>query len=669
MPAKKSSPPTHSQDNLSHQRKLSSREDLVAASICGVFFLFWMTILYLKHLQSVYYDWDLALSLNILWSLSQGHMTSSLLGTHFLANHANYIAFLIAPLIRIFPSPLTLIFLKVLSFSLASFVLFKIGRRSLGFIPAVALMGAYFIYPANISAIWFDFDFENFLALAFLLLFYFFLEGRVKPFLWACFFTCLIKENAPLIVISFGLFAFVAKKEKRLFWSGIPIVLGAIFFLGSVLVVIPHFRKDFLMPHAYLDSYAYIQSSATELSGLSFWASKIFHGLWNDININFFSELFYPLIFSLLSPGILLIGLPLFLQNFLSSKFPQHTVYFHYAASLAPFIFVATAVALTKIKEKIRERTSHQALIATVMFCLFNVVLYQQTFFSQKYFSRFQRQDLQRAVDAAMQRGFVVQKAEGHKKRILQRVSSADAVIATFEFLPYLAARDKIFSFHNFLENRNPITGTHPYILSPDLDYALIDFNDRWISSDADRRKLAQARKFLQDDWSVVQAAGDSVLFSRKGAAGEKVLSFGAQEEGNVIAVRIDDSPLELRSVQVGAWDSAHRVLVIDVFWRCWQRTKKSYGMIFILQRGIQKTIFYAKEIGYGLWPVSTWEEGVCVQEKVWLPVPKMPAGEYLLKAFVLDLSQYKGGKESRSFHSQPILLGKIFLTSEHQNP
>jgi len=642
------------------RRKISFREESVAYGLCSLFFIFWVIVLCIKHAQFKYYDWDLALSSNILWSLSQGHFFSSLLGAHFLANHANYIAFLIAPIFKIFPHPLTLVFLKVLSFSLASFMVYKIARKPLGFIPAVALMGAYFIYPANISAIWFDFDFENFSALAFLLLFYFFFEGNLKFFLWTCFFTCLIKENAPLAVIFFGLFALGAKKEKRLFWAGIPVGLGLLFFLGSVFFVIPHFRKDFLMPHAYLDSYAYVGSSAENIGGWDLLVSRVFHGLWNDVNIQFFIVLFSPLIISLLSPEVLFVGLPLFLQNFLSSKLPQRMIYFHYAASLAPFIFVATMVSLKKIKKKMGECKCCAVLIFILALCCCHVFLYQQASFSQKYFSRFQRQDLQRMMKDRLQARSSSTNTNFYKKKFLDEISPADSVIATFEFLPCLSTRDQIFSFHNFLENRNPVTGVSPFYLPDHLDYALIDFDDRWIFFEAGQRRFVQARKFLESDWSVARAAGSVVLFCKAQGRGEKIFSFGNEFKNSGLMNYSVDPYLELSFVQIGDWDQELRTLSIDLFWRCLKKTNEVYGMVFFLQGNGEEVFFYPREVGYGLWPVATWEEDVGVKEKVWLPMPQVSDGEYRLKVQLFSLPKDKGRGNGRQLGPEAVDIGAI---------
>ena len=111
------------------QAGISDRHTLIALLMCCLLTLCWTALLTVKFNFFGYYDWDLALAAQTLWNLTHGSTHVSLYGMNFLGNHAEYAAFLLAPLYKIFPSPLLLIYLKVISFFSAAFVLFLLARR------------------------------------------------------------------------------------------------------------------------------------------------------------------------------------------------------------------------------------------------------------------------------------------------------------------------------------------------------------------------------------------------------------------------------------------------------------------------------------------------------------------------------------------------------------
>ena len=107
----------------------TKRSNIFAFIICLSAFLFWFELLSVKFLYFGYYDWDLAIFSHIMWNLSHGSMYSSLLGVNFLGNHVNIFAFLIAPIYAVFSSPLTLICLKLLSYTGGALIFYHIAKK------------------------------------------------------------------------------------------------------------------------------------------------------------------------------------------------------------------------------------------------------------------------------------------------------------------------------------------------------------------------------------------------------------------------------------------------------------------------------------------------------------------------------------------------------------
>ncbi len=179
------------------------KPDLLALSVCLLALIFWIGLLFKKFVCFGYDDWDLAMYAQAVWALTQGSIKSSIFGTSFLANHAEYIAFFIAPLYKIFPSAFTLIVLKAFAFTSGAFVFYLITKHLLDWRMGLTFMLLYLVHPANFLMMIYEFHFEN-LAIPFVfLMFYFHLKQRLIPFLICTFFATIIKENISLAAIFF----------------------------------------------------------------------------------------------------------------------------------------------------------------------------------------------------------------------------------------------------------------------------------------------------------------------------------------------------------------------------------------------------------------------------------------------------------------------------------
>src|SRR3989338_8628133 len=165
--------PTTDKTASSKSKLQTNSSDIIALILCFFMFFLWSIILSFKYYNFGYYDWDLALYAQAMWNLSHGTPTSSLFGTNFWANHANYIAVALVPFYKIFPHPLTLITLKISSFALGGFLFYRIAKVPVGGLIANILLVIYFIFPANIFMLLHEFDFESLSIAIIFMAFYF----------------------------------------------------------------------------------------------------------------------------------------------------------------------------------------------------------------------------------------------------------------------------------------------------------------------------------------------------------------------------------------------------------------------------------------------------------------------------------------------------------------
>lgn len=478
--------------------------DRVAFGLCALVFLFWVGLLTLKYYSFGYYDWDLAMYAQVMWNLKHGSLYSSLMGMNFLGNHAEFISFLILPIYWIFSHPLTLVFLKVFSHAAGAFVLYLWAKKNIPPGGAVILMVLFLSFPANIFVLLYEFHFESLNVGLLFLLFYFFQTQKFLPFCLTMIVTSLIKENMPPIVAAFGIYALFSKRKKKWRWSMVPIIWGALIFCATMLWITPWVRMTDGLHSAnqYVGLYSSLGATPVEIIKTFFFhPEKIFSVILHPSNIHYLTELFRPLLFlPVFSPHILFLALPIFLQHLLSSAPQQKTIFYHYAATLAPFIFLAALQSLKFIHAKFKPFFYYILLSMLILTCALNLSL--------------SRENIVARVSPLKNHLAIAQ------WQMVQKIPKDAGVIATLSFLAELSGREHAYSFLDVLRNVKGLSG-QPFQLDPSISYALIDFEDGWIKDEIfhspnSKEALSRMRAFLNEGWSVESAAGHTVLFKRK---------------------------------------------------------------------------------------------------------------------------------------------------------
>ena len=332
------------------------RYDLLAFTFCIGLFVFWAQLLAEKFLHFGYYDWDLAIYANAMWSLSQGSFNGSLWGTNFLTNHAEYIAILFAPLYKLIPSPFTLVTLKLLSIIAGGFILYLIAKDKLGWIFAIVLMILYLTFPANSFMLVYEFHFES-LAIVFIFLVYYYQHTRPNygKFAFYCILASLCKENIPIVIFMFGVMSFFPKKIPLRKYAWTAMIIGASIFILSFFIITPLLRSQEGMStlnNPYIGLY-WTNSDQHFIQNIIYNIQRLSSLIFSSWNWEYVKSLFFPFVFiPIFGLKTLLIGSPLFIQAALSSTYSMHTIYFHYAATLTPFLFLATIEGLSWMRKK-----------------------------------------------------------------------------------------------------------------------------------------------------------------------------------------------------------------------------------------------------------------------------------------------------------------------------
>lgn len=493
----------------------SSRYRLTALWTCIILSLLWGTVVTIKYHSFQYTGWDLALSAQIMWSLCQGTLSTSLIGGNFLMDHANYIAFLLVPLYYLFPSALTLLLLKTFTFFAGAYVLYLFSAIKLGGLWGLLIMIGYIFYPANMAMFFFEFNFENLAPPLILLALYLLEKKKFIPFLLSCLLLALVKENMPLVVMMLGLYAFITawKKNKSLLrLAPFLLILGAGLFLLQLFIIQPRIMAGLPIDASqYWVFYQKLGDSPWKIiSNLFLLPQNTWNLLFTERNTAFLAELFGPLALpSAFSPHVLLLGLPLVLQNLLSSSPGQQNIHFYYASSIAVFIFIASIESLARLQRKHLTYFLIPVIMATFVFNL--------TYF--KYWPpNIPKQEK------------TIQGLRAHN--ILAMIPEDAVVMTTFKYLPWLSKREELYLLGG---TNSPFTRDRKGI--PDsAQFVLTDLKDR-------RRSKKSIKEILTSkDWDLVTRSGDIVLLERNPDKKESLIKFFS----NHPSLEKEESPLAL---------------------------------------------------------------------------------------------------------------------------
>jgi uncharacterized membrane protein len=460
---------------------MKNKPIVVAWLIMLVMLLFWCYALSIKYFSFGYFDWDLAFFNQAMWSLLHGSAFTSLFNVNFFGNHSNFIAFVFLPLYFLFPSALSLIYLKVAAFCLGALPIFLIAKEEINGKWGVFFMLLYFLYPPLNFALIYEFDWENISALLIPLTFYFYYKKNFKYFFISTLFLLATKENMPLITVMFGIYAFLQKRNRK--WYLFSILAGSLWFYLTVFWIIPAFLHK--ASHGYWGNYSILLQGPI----------KILKYLFSGLNRNFLFKLFYPLAFlSFLRPDILLLGAPIFLQHMLSSQHTEHTIVRNYIFSLAPFIFISAIFGVKLLREKTKNLRFSPFIIAS--------------YIAIATLPPVQDSIARLFIDFSKER----QAYNSKRWELLENIPLDSSVMSTFVFLPGLSSRDRLYAFHDVYAKIH--YGDYKKI--PPVEYALIDFNDLYLvdflKDNPDYKK--DIRDFFKDNnFGVVNAVNNTLLF------------------------------------------------------------------------------------------------------------------------------------------------------------
>lgn len=628
----------------------------IALFTCIVGFFVWAILLTKKFYAFQYYDGDMALYANMMWNLSQGHVVSSLFGINFLANHTQFIAFLIAPLYAVFSSPLLLIYLKIAALFTGAYIFYHIAwhylhKTSLAFY----IMLCFLFHPANLFMLPHEFHFEP-LAIPFLFAsFYFFVKSQWRWFMVMCVLVCLIKENLPAIVFMYGFLGIIKTKKVFSRWSIGPWLLGGIALWLCLFVLPPIFRAD--LPNQGQMYFALYDDVIPQEGGVVNKAASLLTHMWDRLTMPKFwhygLDLFgAPGLAAIFAPHIWGVALPIMLQNILSNQSQQHTIFFHYANTILPFIFCAAVVTLGKVTLRWRYFLILGIIVLTFFhFSNYKSMLYQRSFLNHR------------------------PTFAGVAAYVLSHVGKEEPIASSLTLLDHLTSRKIIYSMLDVWRGRKPFTNDNDFHLPDTVKSIVMDFRAPYykvetFSGQADLNRL----KFLYNtDWAA-DVLLDDVALIRKGSQGLRFLDI---KEG------VNEPTSTRWSLPQGLSLIDHRYqltkeadfVILDAYftWYAHQNINHDFDMALWLESDTGKKVYQKQRgLAYDLWPTSLWKAGQLTDERYRYVLPQLSPGEYHIYILLSERqTQHKASGEfliMTSEKSEKFRLGSIVINESERH-
>ena len=263
--------------------------------------------------------------------------------------------------------------------------------------------------------------------------------------------------------------------------------------------------------HPFLLSVMNIWAIVTEKYYLIYLSihKKALDAIFTSMNVKYIKSLFGPLILPvLISWQYLFLASPILLQHMLSDNPSEHSIYYHYGSTIAPFIFMAVAGALKLCFQKFNRKTFNIILF----FLVFSLISFLYCFLDPFFYKLNYHHDHLDAV----------------RWDFVNAIPAEEGVIATFDYLTPLSLRKYLYAFHKVYNEsyQNPqeiksseLNTGRSFTLPDQVHYALIDFKDPWIKQSLKywpQETTQRIRMFLKmGHWQVVKSCGTIVLLRR----------------------------------------------------------------------------------------------------------------------------------------------------------
>lgn len=416
------------------------KHEIILSLFILFYIIYFTTASFLRHDNFYSGRFDLGNMDQTVWNTAHGRIFqfTDPNGTEIisrLAFHADFILIALAPFYWIWSNPKMLLLLQTVVLATGAVFIYLLGASILKNKGSALLFSlAYLLNPSVQHANLYDFHAVTF-ATTFLLASYYYLFGkRYFLFMGFLFLAALTKEQVWLIALLFGCYLFL--RSKRIMGTTL-IVCAAFVFYYLVWHAIPAARGG--GDHFALAYYSEFGSSPWEIL-LSTIASplKTLGIILQQNRLHYLYQLLLPLGFlPILHLQSLVFALPDLALNFLSNNTQLQQIYFHYTATITPFLFVSAIYGSKSLHERFPKVSKF------IIYCLLFTASYSAYAFGP----------LPGAKNANVDMFTKPQSQREEIAKVLTEISQEYTVAATNNIGAHLSHREKVSTIPNGMNN------------------------------------------------------------------------------------------------------------------------------------------------------------------------------------------------------------------------
>jgi uncharacterized membrane protein len=299
----------------------------------------WLAIL--RHASFNSTSFDLGIYDQVVWNTLHGRVffyTTTGQPLLHLSNHFDPILLLVAPFYLIYSGPEMLLFLQAAAIGLGGLPVFWLAREKLeSDLAGISLLLAYLLFPTlEVVTLW-DFHPPALATGLLMYAFYFLVKRRSWWFLLFAVLAMACKEHISLVVMFMGLYAIIRYRDWVL--GVLTVVLALALFIAVMYWVIP--AQSVTGNHLFVGYYSQLGDSPLEIVGTTITRPDlVLKNLWQPSKLRYLHDVLIPFAYlPLLGLPVLLIGLPSFAINLLSSNPAMHDATGgQYGADVAPWL-------------------------------------------------------------------------------------------------------------------------------------------------------------------------------------------------------------------------------------------------------------------------------------------------------------------------------------------
>lgn len=295
--------------------------------------------------------------------------------------HAEPSLLLFLPIYAIFPSVYTILIVQAAALGMAAIPLYKFVKTVSSTSTASILALAYLLYPTTILSTRFFYPI-SFLPILLFTMLYAYQKERTLLFATAFILALGLKETIPFLTAPLGIILLHDQYFDEVLSSKSPwktkaatftLLISIVWFFFALLVFIPAFSA----PGSTSDlttRYSYLGDSLTAIMVNAITNPKIVLTKLLTLHTGkYVLTVIFPLAaVPLRTSKSIVLCLPIFMQNALSTKHLQHTLYYHYQFMFLIGMLIAAVITLQNINPTQRKKWLGAIGVSSIIF----VVIY-----------------------------------------------------------------------------------------------------------------------------------------------------------------------------------------------------------------------------------------------------------------------------------------------------